>query len=336
MRELKITREEVEERINNKEPLKFIQWEGEYSGTRKSVAKVVCTRHNTEFLLRVTMLTGRTKDFCPACKRDKLGSNSRMPDSEITSKFAATGGFAEGTLFTRSARVTRGKRLHWNVFCPKCATDEYANAGLCTGWFEAEVQSLRDGNPPCRCSSTAINLSPAQWDYRVTKHLENRETGLSFVRIEKGRTWTRSKLIVSCKEHGTFDTKVFSVLFMGQGCPSCAKTGFDRNKASHIYVLKIEGIHKSFTGYGISNNLKQRMAHHRRTLNKLGLTITDSFALATSGDAAYLAECQLKEKFPVVNQGISGFMKEATLFENFPIAVEFVKSFSEVELSAVG
>jgi hypothetical protein len=49
----------------------------------------------------------------------------------------------------------------------------------------------------------------------------------------------------------------------GTGCPSCATHGFDISKPAHSYILRFD----DFIKYGITNNLKTRLAQHRRAGN---------------------------------------------------------------------
>jgi len=49
----------------------------------------------------------------------------------------------------------------------------------------------------------------------------------------------------------------------GTNCPSCARYGFDVNKSAHSYILLFD----DFIKYGITNNLKTRLAQHRTAGN---------------------------------------------------------------------
>ncbi|UPW42579.1 hypothetical protein BAHKABFF_00029 [Salmonella phage CF-SP1] len=62
------------------------------------------------------------------------------------------------------------------------------------------------------------------------------------------------KVAITCIEHGVFYQMPHAHL-SGQGCPSCAKTGFDSNKCGYIYFLMSEyGIK-----VGITNTLQKRV-----------------------------------------------------------------------------
>jgi hypothetical protein len=332
-----LTPGETIERINTKENITFIRWQGEFKSATTASATVMCDVHNIEFTRTVKSLMGRTATHCPECQLERLGNNSRKPDSEMVDSFMATGKFVEGTTFTRSGKMTGKRRIHWDMYCPVCATDDYATAGLCTGVFTVTRDAIVRGGPPCRCTPTAINLTDEQWEFRIKQKLSDMDKGLSYVGVTRGKTWSRSMLHLYCEDHADFDLAVFSLLFMGQGCASCSKTGFDRNKPAHLYVLKIEGHSRAFTGFGVSNQIAQRMKHHAMKLAREGLTITDTWTTALDGDTAHDVELRLMREFPIVNQNISGFIKEATHIDYFPDVVRFVETvlLPEVELLAI-
>lgn len=51
-------------------------------------------------------------------------------------------------------------------------------------------------------------------------------------------THSKVKIPIICPEHGEFWQQAGTHLF-GQGCPSCAKPGFDQTKPGYLYYLKI-------------------------------------------------------------------------------------------------
>ena len=51
-------------------------------------------------------------------------------------------------------------------------------------------------------------------------------------------TVTRDTISIICPVHGNFP-QIVNKHLMGNGCPSCAVTGFDRNKPAYLYYLKV-------------------------------------------------------------------------------------------------
>lgn len=69
------------------------------------------------------------------------------------------------------------------------------------------------------------------------------------------------KIIILCKTHGLF-TQTPSSHLSGQGCPSCANTGFDKTKKGFLYVLRSEC--GRYMKIGITNKPDQRHAQLSR------------------------------------------------------------------------
>lgn len=105
----------------------------------------------------------------------------------------------------------------------------------------------------------------------------------------------------------------------------CPASGFKRSLPAHLYVLKVIGESNSFTGFGVSNNLPQRICSHIRNLSKEGLEIMEDSSFSLDGALAHSLEGAIKQKFPRNAQDILGFKFEATLLELYPDVVKFVE-----------
>lgn len=318
----KLTPDEVLSEVLSRNPnIEFIRWQGEYCTISNSYAVMRCLVHQSEFVAKVVNLLNRNR-ACPACYTESKSDTQRRPDDECIAQFRATGKFADNMVFTRIEKIN--KRKAWNVYCPICAVDEYAQAGLCDGNFTAKSMGLVTGQVPCRCSART-KLTDHQWEFRINKELANRK-GLSLVRIAKAKTWTSSTLHLYCEEHGDFSTTVFNFLHGGTGCPSCVRFGFDPLKPAHLYVLKIEGNLTEFTGYGISNYVDNRIDQHQKMLAKYGFLITDYKFIPVSGKDAFKIEHSVSKQFPMFGQCVKGFRREATYVNYFLDVISFVES----------
>ncbi len=122
-----------------------------------------------------------------------------------------------------------------------------------------------------------------------------------------------SKLILECPLHGVWETTSYAkFVHIGRRCPSCAKTGFDINKPSVLYVLKVIG-KDCFTGFGITNVKRTRFSNHRGNLKKGGCKIEEVYTIEfDNGINAIEIEGLLKKGLTIYNSGIVGFKTEAT------------------------
>lgn len=89
---------------------------------------------------------------CPACRMSKLKKTlstlgnrqgrERGDDSDHIKTFVDTGGFAEGTTFTRSIerKTSQGRSTYWDVYCPECEQTASAFIG-----------QLKEGYRACHC-----------------------------------------------------------------------------------------------------------------------------------------------------------------------------------------
>lgn len=134
--------------------------------------------------------------------------------------------------------------------------------------------------------------------------------GLEFVGPYKGDS---KSTIYFCSIHGEIKKRPSDVK-QGKGCASCAKYGFDQSKDAVFYAFEIEGLHRSFIGYGITNDYKTRRSAHAGNLSKHGFRIKSTlFKSAMSGINALRIENGVKSSMSRfhINTGINGFMKEA-------------------------
>lgn len=73
-------------------------------------------------------------------------------DAVATDLFISSGGFLEGTTFTRQdVKDVSGAYSWFNTYCPLCSEDEYVKLGICSGVFTSKYGNLKLGHQPCRC-----------------------------------------------------------------------------------------------------------------------------------------------------------------------------------------
>lgn len=262
---------------------------------------------------------------CLECKRKKISVARTKSDDEITLKFKENGQYPNVEKFWRSSRVnSRGYCNYWKYRCKICSKDEYVQAGLCTGVFESGHSHLLRGKVSCRCS-TNFSWTKQQREYQIKKILSKSELHefVGWVSEYKNNT---SRLTCYCKEHGHWETAVCYVVDMQRACPDCAKFGYKRYLPAYLYVLRVGGISRDFTGYGITTSLETRMSKHKYNLAKYGLRVLESAFIEMTGEQALVIERQVKEKFPTFYQEPEGFKTEATYSHLYESVIDFVEA----------
>lgn len=102
-------------------------------------------------------------------------------------------------------------------------------------------------------------------------------------------------LVIICKEHGEFE-KAPDKHIRGQGCPGCAKYGFDQTKPAILYYLKIDMGWNCSPIYkiGVTNRSVNDRFSSPEDRQKIHIIKTWEFQ---SGREAYLKEQQILQKY---------------------------------------
>lgn len=131
-----------------------------------------------------------------------------------------------------------------------------------------------------------------------------------------------TKVIITCKEHGDFEQKPNNHK-NGQGCPKCTKYGYDVKKIGYFYVVKLD----SFIGFGVSNDLKQRLDQHRRSTKDLSTSMEVVLSFYGDGEDILSFERNLKRrlKHMIAGIGINGFVTECLPVSCFNALIEDIK-----------
>lgn len=160
--------------------------------------------------------------------------------------------------------------------------------------------------------------------YQIKKIIRDEDipyTYLGFVGEYKG---SNTKVELLCAKHGVFSTTVSNFINSGSRCPDCTVYGYKPSKPGFLYILKVLGINSSFTGYGITNNLPERLKKHTRNLELRGFCVVTKSAFKMGGQDAVDIENSLKDNFPRDSQDVEGFITEATHYHLFDDVVNFV------------
>lgn len=122
------------------------------------------------------------------------------------------------------------------------------------GAFHQKASNHLKGHGCQKCGK--ILLSEGQkssLDYFIEKSIEAHGDKYDYkdVVYKHGKT----KVAIACRKHGIFYQMPHAHL-SGQGCPSCAKTGFNPNANGFVYFLHGDG----FIKVGITNKISKRLA----------------------------------------------------------------------------
>lgn len=99
-----------------------------------------------------------------------------------------------------------------------------------------------------------------------------------------------SQTIITCPIHGEF-TQVAAAHMSGQGCPMCAKTGFDNTKPAILYYLKVNG------GKAYKIGITNRTVNERFTNSELQQIEILATRYYEVGQDAYDAEQQVLKDY---------------------------------------
>lgn len=237
------------QQIAESKQIQILGWTGEWKGGHTKL-DLLC--HCGNRWQSTTIYKFKVGRGCPQCANVKTSENMKKPDDEMIASFLTKREYPKGTIFKRSDRLTnRGYPEYWFVYCPICAQDEIAQAGLCSGWFESLASSLQKGGLACRCSGNPW-YTDDQNTFRAMKLCE--DNGYQFVGwVDKVGTQYKFKYL--CPEHGVQIVTFGNMFTHGQGCPECA--GHSQQQL-YINIVKDNDIIVALK-FGIAKNSDTRL-----------------------------------------------------------------------------
>lgn len=232
-----------------------------------------------------------------------------------TNEFITNAKLVHGDTYEYHKTIYKHNRLPVIITCKK------------HGDFEQVANNHLAGHGCRKCAAEFLSSSQAN---SVEQFIENARKihgdYYSYDLVVYKNTATKVKII--CPVHGVFE-QIPCNHTSGQKCPLCSIRGFKSDLQSHVYVLKVEGMAFSFTGYGISNDIEARLAEHKRNLRKHGLFIEDfSTFYFDSGAAAEKVESCIRsifERHPLT-LNLRGFKTESTTTD-YATVVAFVQDY---------
>lgn len=159
---------------------------------------------------------------CPKCGREKVDKSQRHTLEQFIDKAKIV---HENSIYDYSKVNYVNNKTKVTIVCQE------------HGEFQQKPDKHLAGHHCPKCAN--INISKAQRD--------TLEEFISKAKLVHGDKYdyskvvytnNKTKVIIICKEHGEFKQKAENHINQ-QGCPSCAKCGFDQTKPGILYYLKI-------------------------------------------------------------------------------------------------
>lgn len=180
----------------------FLGWSGEYRGVQ-SVIRHRCRIHDviTERTHSRSLVENKnTTSGCSLCFNDHFRSLAETRYKNHIEEFLKTGSYVEGTLFTKSEKVTKeGVRNYWEVYCPTCGEDNTVFIG-----------SLKNGSVSCSCYTHEDGYFPKHKlrDDELYLLLFTTKLGCEYVKI--GRSFDTRRRISNMRNPSECEIRVLS------------------------------------------------------------------------------------------------------------------------------
>lgn len=134
-----------------------------------------------------------------------------------------------------------------------------------------------------------------------------------------------TNVTILCKTHGAFLQTPNSHL-VGKGCHSFARSGFNPSEPAWLYIVRLHNGLDEYVGYGITNDIKTRFKHHRRSLKSCNMILTPILEVMFDlGRDARSVESLIRRCTPTAMLGVDGFRREATYPEYLPMMLAALK-----------
>lgn len=217
---------------------------------------------------------------CPSCKFEKNANRCRSTKEDFSKKAIDI----HGDKYDYSLVEYKNSQTKVNVMCEKHGVFAIIPSNHLRG----------KGCPGCAGDKLREIFSLGSDEFiRKSRNLHGDKYGYSMVDYRNSTT----KVTIQCPEHGAFSMLAGNHL-AGQGCPGCAKTGFDQTKDGFVYFLIGNGAVK----VGITH--KPRI----RTMQLRAATPFDFHLIAkvkTTGTEAMRKEKYYHDKYE--SAGLTGF-----------------------------
>lgn len=273
------TRGQLEKRINEAGAgrYEFVRWvvDGEYGTLKKCVVR--CLVDNYEWESSVNNLVNTVRG-CPHCagKRrwtaeERIEQINKLENIEFVSwvdgyKNCYSKANVNCKIDSFSWSPTINDIINGGYGCPKCARE-----------FVGGIKRL----PP-------------------ESYIERLPNGVKFIKWHDKYKCAKSLMIVSCENMHIWKVRANNIIHGMQGCPYCAKYGYQLDKKGYLYALRSEC--GQYVKVGISNKPKRR----HKELEKI-TPFTFSFIEQISGDGDKIRDLEKYFHNKYERAGFTGF-----------------------------
>lgn len=234
----------------------FLGFEEVQKVDKDTKVKVCCNIHNYTWFS--TGVKGFLNDTgCIECGKITAMNAVRLTDEESISLFRKAG-HKEDTVFKRLLDDFGEPTCDWEIYCPACAKDIYAQAGVADGYFYSNTANIRD-RVICRCAKSKT-MNEELLLIKVKHYMELQGNNHIIKRVEGKFKGVFSDLIRECPLHGEYSTKISNILSDGNACPVCHN---QIQKHAYIHNILDNGTLKALK-FGITNNHKKRIEDQNR------------------------------------------------------------------------
>lgn len=187
----------------------------EYTGAKNKI-KIICKIHGEFEQTANNHLQGQK---CPKCQNEYRSNNTKSSLVDFINKVESVSPLQ----FDFSDTVYINSRTKVKVKCKVCNSIE-----------EKSPKALVSGVSCMNCTNLSKTLTKEEFiNKAIIKHNENYDySNVSYVN-------NRTPVSIYCKKCNTNFMQHPCNHLIGQGCPTCAISGFDKNKPAILYYLSI-------------------------------------------------------------------------------------------------
>lgn len=198
--------------------------------------EIVCHLHGSFMQTPNKHLSGRGCRTCSSISRSKS-------QTLTTPEFVAKGNAKHNHKYDYSCTDYVSAKTKVEIICP-----------IHGSFFQTPDVHLRSGCNACGNVLIGKALVDTATDF-IRKANITHEHKYTYERVEYKNSL--SKVEVTCPEHGPFTTAPNNHI-AGRGCPSCAKTGYNKGKSGSIYIMQCDNIVKvGITNRSVSIRLRE-------------------------------------------------------------------------------
>lgn len=165
--------------------------------------------------------------------------------------------------------------------------------------------------------------------YEIVERFKSKH-GDRFDYSEVEYTHSHEKVKITCNIHGSFYQIPHIHIQSKEGCPSCAKCGFNDSKPANLYL---QLLNDKFIKFGITNNNPYDRLYNQKRLSKFSHDMLNIFSFMSGKDARDL-ELEIKhllsdEVSVVAKEDMKDGYTETTYLKNYTKILRCIEDFKK-------